>query len=68
MGLEGTKVSPSLNVATLIGGGLVKPRVRKSSEVLGLNNNITSREVWVLLALGYGIKRGLRNKCELRNV
>jgi hypothetical protein len=42
-GLEGTEVSLSV-VATIIGGGVVKPGVGKSSEVLGLDHGTTSGE------------------------
>jgi hypothetical protein len=46
-GLEGTVVSPYVNTTTLIGGGVVKPRVGKYSEVLGLNHYTNSRETGV---------------------
>jgi hypothetical protein len=41
-GFKGIEVSPSLNASTLIGGGVVKPGVGKSSKVLGLNHCTTS--------------------------
>jgi hypothetical protein len=46
-GLEGAEVSPSVNVAVLIGGGVVKTRVGKSSKVLGLDHCATSGETGV---------------------
>jgi hypothetical protein len=42
-GFEGTKVSLSV-VATIIGGGVVKPGVGKYSKVLGLDHGTTSGE------------------------
>jgi hypothetical protein len=47
MGFKGTKVSPSLKVAMLIGGGVVNPGVGKPSKVLGLNHCIISGETRV---------------------
>jgi hypothetical protein len=43
-GLGEVEVSLYLVVATVIGGGVVKPRVGKSSEVLGLNHGTISGE------------------------
>jgi hypothetical protein len=48
-GLEGTKVSLYVVATTLIGGGIVKLRVGKSSEVLGLNHGIISGESGVTM-------------------
>jgi hypothetical protein len=42
-GIEGTEVSLFV-VATTVIGGVVKPRVGKSYDVLGLNHNIISGE------------------------
>jgi hypothetical protein len=45
--LEGIEVSSSVNTTNLIRGGVVKPRVGKSYEVLGLNHYTTSGEIGV---------------------
>jgi hypothetical protein len=42
--LEGAELSFSIEPINLTGGGVVKPRVGKYSEVLGLNHGTTSRE------------------------
>ena len=46
-GLEGAKVDISTNATTLTGGRVVKPRVGKSSEVLGLNHGTPLGEIGV---------------------
>jgi hypothetical protein len=49
IGLEGTKVSLSSKSVTLTRGGVLKPGVEKSSEVLGLNHSTTSGEIGVTI-------------------
>ena len=43
-GLEGAKVSLYVVATTVIGGGVVKPGVGKSSEIWGLDQGTTSGE------------------------
>jgi hypothetical protein len=46
-GLGGVEIYFSVNLVTLIGGGVVNPRVGKYFEVLGLNQGTTSGEIGV---------------------
>jgi hypothetical protein len=47
IGFKGKLVSPSLVTTTLIGGGVGKPKVEKSSKLLGLNHFTILGEIGV---------------------
>jgi hypothetical protein len=47
IGFKGKEVSPSLDTTTLTGGGVGKPKVGKSSKLLGLNHFTISGETGV---------------------
>jgi hypothetical protein len=47
IGIEGENVWISINSMTVTGGGVVKPRVGKYSEVLGLNHGTNLGDIGV---------------------